>query len=154
MVPVFLTLTAVRCRRAPWYKWAREHPIHELLGAEKPILYSLALLLPFCDSPASQEAQALLQWFTLMLDLYPNTMCLPTKGWFPLQEGWGCCLKTTCSHQGGMFWHTSVGQAYSFRGWRILPAFPVRIYWALLHLMASCCLFPPLWYLAIASSDV
>ena len=125
-----------------------------LLGTEKQILYSLPLLLPFCNSPVSQETQTLLQGFTFMLNLYPNITCLPTKGWFPLQEARGCCLKTTCSHQGSMFWHTSVGQAYSFRGWRILPALPVCIYYAFLHFMASCCLFSLLWYPTIASSDV
>lgn len=53
-----------------------------------------------------------------------------------------------------MFWHTSVGQAHSFRGWRILPAFPVCIYYDLLDFMASSCLFSPICYLMISSDDV
>lgn len=133
-----------------------------LLGTEKPILYSLALLLPFCNSPVSQEAQALLQGFTFMLNLYPNLTCLPIKGWFPLQEARGCCLETTCSHQGRCSgthaWgrHRTLGGGEYFQPFQFVFTMvsPVRIYYALLHFMASSCLFSLLLYLMIAPSDV
>lgn len=116
-----------------------------LLGTEKPILYSLALLLPSCNSPVSQEAQALLQGFPFMLNLYPNITCFPIKGWFPLQEARGCCLETACSHQGRCSGTHPWGRHRALRGGEYFQPFqfvftmvsPVRIYYALLHFMAS-----------------